>query len=668
LNTAKSEVSVDRIPWVQVLILTVVFSFIGPIYAVIQPNGAWYALGSIGCKLVLMVLPIMFVMVASALGKLMGRPVSMAYLTYLYSVGTALLCFTSFDSFPVGRGLPGMINDRVRIAPEVLDHIWSTLLVPAVADVEPMFAGNTPVLWGAWFPAMIWWGVFIAAAGFFALGWGVVWRRRWIDVEKVPFPHTQVAISVVDKIGGKKPLKERLGLPFMVAILLGLAFQIPLLLAYMYPWFPDIYSWRTNTCLMGTYYVDSSSPLAAIPGFAQFNKNPTFVAILYMAPLNVLLGGWFWYIVFVILIQVAYQMGYYSGILEMGGCGRVWCGTQGYRIGEPYKWDVFTTGGVPVGIFISYIFLNRQYLVETFKAATGSLGRDRLEAFDKSEPLSYRNAYALIGGSAVLIIAALMAVGGGFATSLTLVIMYIVVVFVQTRTYALVGYVAPAGSTYGVAWVKLVLGTPAETTDWYVSTMFSYHLNCQPIAGGGNGFPLLSSLSSYQMASAYNVSTKNVFKVHFLVTAIAPIISVVGMVWAFYTFGINRVSSIGDSTGYEGYTPAALARRPAFDPWLPHMFAGILFALGLSVMHARFTWFPLEAFGFLLATDGHALIEGLWTVCLVAWVLKTITLRIGGSKLYEGTGISIATGFVIGVIISCVLGGVILLIRFFVPF
>jgi len=136
------------------LILTVVFSFIGPIYAVIQPNGAWYALGSIGCKLVLMVLPIMFVMVASALGKLMGRPVSMAYLTYLYSVGTALLCFTSFDSFPVGRGLPGMINDRVRIAPEVLDHIWSTLLVPAVADVEPMFAGNTPVLWGAWFPAM----------------------------------------------------------------------------------------------------------------------------------------------------------------------------------------------------------------------------------------------------------------------------------------------------------------------------------------------------------------------------------------------------------------------------------------------------------------------------------------------------------------------------------
>jgi hypothetical protein len=419
---------------------------------------------------------------------------------------------------------------------------------------------------------------------------------------------------------------------------------------------------------MGTYYLDSSSPLASVAGFAQFNKNPVFVAVLYMAPLNVLLGGWLWYLVFVVLMQIAYQMGYYSGILEMGGCGRVWCGTQGYRIGEPFKWDVFTTAGVTCGIFISYVLLNRHYVVETLNAAMGKLSKERLDELDRSEPLSYRNAYAMIAASAILIIITLMAVGGGIAESLTLVIMYIVVNFVQVRTYSLVGYVAPAGSTYGVGWVKTVLGTPTESQNWYVSTFFSYGLNCQPVAGGGNGFALLSSLASYQMANAYNVSVKNVFKIHFLVAAIAPIISVAGMVWAFYTFGMNRVPSIGDSTGYEGYTPSALARRPAYDPWWPHMIAGIIFAIGLSALHARFVWFPLEAFGFLLATDGHALIEGLWTVCLAAWVLKTITLRIGGSKLYESTGISVATGFIIGVVISCVIGGILLFVRFFVPF
>lgn len=409
-------------------------------------------------------------------------------------------------------------------------------------------------------------------------------------------------------------------------------------------------------------------PLAGIIGFAQFNKNPTFVAILYMAPLNVLLGGWLWYLVFVVLMQVAYQMGYYSGILGEAGCGRVWCGTMGYRVGEPFKWDVFTTAGVTVGIFISYVVLNRQYLSETFNAAMGKLGKDRLDELDRSEPLSYRNAYAMIAGSAVLIIAALMAVGGGITTSLTLVIMYIVVAFVQMRTYALVGYVAPAGSTYGVGWVKTVLGTPTGTTDWFVSTFFSYGLNCQPIGGMGTGFPLLSSLSSYQMASAYNVSNKSVFKTQFLIAAIAPIISVAGTVWAFYTFGQNRMPSAGGWSLYEYYSPTGLEHMPAYDPWWPQMFAGILFAIAINVMHARFVWFPLEPIGFLLATDGHAMIEGLWTVCLAAWVLKTITLRIGGSKLYEKTGISAATGFVVGIVLSCIFGSVLLLIRFFVPF
>jgi len=666
LGTTQSEVTAEKIPWVPLLVLTVVISFFGPFYTCIQPNGAWYALGSIGCKLILMVLPLLIIMVAGVIGKLTGRSMSMANLTYLYSMSTALLSYTSYDEFPIGRGLPHFIYDRVNFAPEVLP--WSTLLVPSREAVLPMVSGGVPVDWGAWMPAMIWWGIFLAACGFFALGWGVVWRRRWIDVEKVPFPHTQVAISLVEKMTSKKPLKERLGLPFIVALIMGIAYQIPLLLQYMFPWFPDIYGWRTNTCLMGTYYLDSSSPLAGIAGFAQFHKNPVFVAILYMAPLNVLLGGWLWYLVFVVLMQIAYQMGYYSGILEMSGCGRVWCGTQGYRIGEPYKWDVFSTAGVTIGIFVSYVALNRQYLVETFNAATGKLGRDRLEEYDRTEPVSYRNAYALIAGSAVLIIVTLMAVGGGIATSLTLIIMYIVVVFVQTRMYALVGYVAPAGSTYGVGWVKTVLGTPAESQDWYVSTFFSYYFNCQPIAGAGNGFPLLSSLSSYQMASAYKVSVKNVFKIQFLVAAIAPIISVAGMVWAFYTFGQATMPSAGGWSLYEYYSPTGLQRRPAVDPWWPQMSAGILFAIAISLMHSRFVWFPLEPLGFLLATDGHALIEGLWTVCLAAWVLKTITLRIGGSKLYENSGIPAATGFIVGVVISCVFGGILLLMRFFFPF
>ena len=98
------------------------------------------------------------------------------------------------------------------------------------------------------------------------------------------------------------------------------------------------------------------------------------------------------------------------------------------------------------------------------------------------------------------------------------------------------------------------------------------------------------------------------------------------------------------------------------------MVAGAAFAMLLSFLHARFVWFPLEPLGFLLATDGHALIEGIWTMTLAAWVAKTITLRVGGSKLYEKTGIPVAIGFLIGVIIIVILGGAVLVYRFFFPF
>jgi len=79
-------------------------------------------------------------------------------------------------------------------------------------------------------------------------------------------------------------------------------------------------------------------------------------------------------------------------------------------------------------------------------------------------------------------------------------------------------------------------------------------------------------------------------------------------------------------------------------------------------------WFPFEPIGFLLATDGHALIEGIWNMCLIAWVIKMLTLRVGGSKLYEQTGIPVCTGFVLGTVIVAFLGGLMLLLRFFVPF
>jgi len=402
----------------------------------------------------------------------------------------------------------------------------------------------------------------------------------------------------------------------------------------------------------------------------QLNKDPAVGAIFYLAPLNILFGAWFWYLTFAILMQVAFTMGYYTGITDYSGCGRVWCGTTGYRVGEPFKWNVFSSAGVATGIFIGYIILNWRYLAETFNAAIGKIGKDKLMEFDKTEPTSYRNAYLMIGGSTVLLIALIMMNEVGFPAALLFIITNVITSLVGARAYSLVGFVVPEGTSYYYGPMKVLLNGGANpNSEWFVAMSLSQSISCEPITASVS-FPLVSSLASYQMASVNKVSTKSVLKIMLFISILAPLLSLIGAIWGFYTFGTTKMPWI---TGvwyskYEGVTPDAIARWPAHEPWWPQMIAGIAFAGALSFLHARFAWFPLEPIGFLLATDGHALIEGIWTMTLAAWVLKTITLRVGGSKLYEGTGIPAAIGFIIGLIIITIVGGAILFIRFFYPF
>lgn len=667
-----TEVKVEKIPWALIVLLTIIFGFFGPVHASMSPNASWYALGSIGCKFMLLVMPLLFIMGATVIGKLVGKPISATTCTFLYAAGIPLIVYAGSQAFPIGGAAFVEIQyDRLSLAPEI--DPWPSLLAPSAEVIAPMVSGGAAVPWGAWIPTMTWWWLLYATCAVFSIGWGIVWRRRWIDVEKVPFPHARIAIELIDRATStKRSLKERLGLPFLIGLLLGVAFQLPLLFAYMYPWFPDIYGWRTNTCTHGTQWITPDSPLAGIVGLAMFNKDPALGAVFYMAPLNILLGIWFWYLLFVILMQIAYSVGYYTGITGNSGCGRVWCGTIGYRIGEPFKWDVFTSAGVTTGIFIGYILLNWRYLAETFNAAIGKLEKSKLEEFDRTEPTSYRNAYIMIAGSAIMILALFMTSEVGFPAALLLIITFVVVSLVQTRSYSLVGFVVPGGSTFYHGPMKMLVGSGLEgaTTEWYMSINFTYVMACEPLMGGGVGWPLASSLSVFQMANVNKVSVKSIFKILLFVSILAPLVSVAGAIWGFYTFGVTKMpTSVGRwGSAYESWSPTGMARRPAYEPWWPNMLAGIIFAFILSFLHARFVWFPLEPIGFLLATDGHALIEGIWTMGLAAWILKAITLRVGGSKLYERTGIPTAIGFVIGVVIISIIGGFLLTIRFFYPY
>lgn len=656
--------------WTTVCFITLVFGLLGPLWVSILPNATWYAPGRVACKLVAPVLPLILTLITASIGKFFKKRINPLTYVVLYTTGMGLIVYTSSDSFPIGSPFPNLCYDR--LDPVASQYIPLFLAPPE--DVATVLATGGPINWSAWSLTILWWWLFLVGYALTGISAGTIFKNQWIEVERIPFPHTIVISTLIDKFKeASEPLSKRLGLPFILGFVLGIIFQLPLFLAYLYPWFPDIYGFRVNTCTHGAQWITPDSSLAPIVGLAMFNKDPLLAAMFYMAPLDILFSGWFFYLIFVILMQVAYTMGYYTGIEGLSGCGRVWCGTISYRVGEPFKWDVFAGAGLTTGMFIMYMVLNRSYVMNTIKAALGGLPETVRINLEKDLPVSYRSLYLMLLVGVILLIVLLSLLEIPFAAVVTLLICSSITAFITSRNYALVGFVVPAGSYYYYGPIKAVLGENPEvlTKGWVSGAIMTYGMVNEPITGGGYAFPFIASLASYRLANYQGVSSKAVFKTLLPVSVVAPLLALLGAVWSFHTFGITKLPTASGSW-WSAYNwlgnPVALARRPAYPPWWPQMLAGIIVALILSYLHAKFLWFPLDPVGVLLAVDGHALVEGIWTMLLVAWVLKAITLKVGGSRLYEEKGIPAAIGFATGMLVIAFIGGIILATRFFVPF
>ncbi|MEM2849522.1 MAG: DUF6784 domain-containing protein [Candidatus Bathyarchaeia archaeon] len=185
---------------------------------------------------------------------------------------------------------------------------------------------------------------------------------------------------------------------------------------------------------------------------------------------------------------------------------------------------------------------------------------------------------------------------------------------------------------------------------------------------GGN---FLTAFEAYRMAGLTGVSAKSVFKI--LVVSIVIYALTTPLIWLpiVYNYGSTRLQGTWGMVGCNALLQRSAAPEtwntcPGTEPWIPHFTVGFIFVGLLSLLHVRYVWFPFEPVGFILSI---ACFEwGFWSFALIAWILKAITLRVGGSKLYEEYGAPIASGFIAGHMLALVPGTIISKIRFFYPF
>lgn len=661
---------VERYPWLLIALFSAFIGFISVIWIALLPTtGAiwhFYNLGIVLCPSQITSAPFILILIYLVLSKFktLNRILDVRKLVLLFTAALAISFFTDYAAILEWYG---EVWAHRWFSPTVSEELIPTIMAPPESIARQLLTGGVPIPWGEWTIPLIWWWILMVSYGMLMTSIAAVMRRGWIDVEKVPFPQASAAYTIACM--GLKPQPSHIKMAFLVGIVLGFAFQFPIWAQAMFPWFPDVYGWRVNTCGHGGYQVQANSPLGALVGLSIIAKHPLNVAIAYFAPLGIQFSIWFWHVIYLVATQVAFFMGYYTGLDTINGCGRGgFCSDITPQAQEPFKFTALSYVGGTIALTVIYLLLNRRYFAETIKVTLKTIPREKIVEIEKNEPLGYRTAYILIMVFFLASIAVLMVAGVSLPAALLMPLTVFIVWIADARVWGITGYTMqflPGNFLY-----RLLLwpNAPEPVTSEYVVTIsMAFYMTDVPKAFGG---ATLSSFAGYKMASLFNVNSRDVFKTLVLALVIGPLFVMLGFLWVCYTYGINRLSfNAALWNSVDGWTdPSFYATKPASEPWAPYVAVGFIITALLYVLHSKFLWFPLDPIGFILGTSWTSTLWGIWFPFLIAWILKLLTLKIAGSRGYEEYGVPIMAGFIAGYMIAVLVGGLAGIIRFFIPY
>ncbi|MBS7618141.1 hypothetical protein KEJ25_06020 [Candidatus Bathyarchaeota archaeon] len=175
-------------------------------------------------------------------------------------------------------------------------------MAPSTEVCSMVLRGGVPVPWSEWIVPILWCWLLTILHALFLVSVSLIFRREWIDIEKVPFPQTMVVYGIIETFTEIKASSSNIRTKLLlIGFIMGLAVQIPIFMTLTFPWFPDIFGWRTNTCAHGGTYVTPGSPISVVAGLTAYGKYPPHAAIAYLAPLDTLRSFILWYFLLIII-------------------------------------------------------------------------------------------------------------------------------------------------------------------------------------------------------------------------------------------------------------------------------------------------------------------------------------------------------------------------------
>lgn len=666
-----TEVKAEKMRWIPLAILTFVLSIAGTIAVAL--NGAVGQAFMCSFNWGVYSRPVYLAMFSIILPMLLfplRKRVSTMTLVSLYTTGLVVsYTLGHYETFAL---IPtGFLRTLVSTTEPVRSLMQSWWWVPPYEAVENMISGGYATDWAVWLPTVFLWSAYYLVFFFLSSSIMLLFRRRWIDIERVPFPHVMASYETIKRVGHSTETAGK-GKWFLIGLVIGLLFSFQIMFTSLFPWWPDLLLWRVNTSAPGCYHPAADDPFGStIVGWVGFSKDLLSFAMFYFAPLNVSFTVWVMTFVMIALTQVGYAMGYYTGLLTTTGCCRIFGfgGTSSFAFGPPFYWSYVATLGGVIGIFIMMLWNSRIYLAETLKAARRQAGPE----IEQREPFSYRTVYLMLIASVILVLLFLFSAGLGLASSLVILVFGgFINVISQLYILGLTGmnYIGDRGVWGG--W-PLVIVWPTQpsayTTDYLMSHTF--FVTAQNHPSHGMLITGMTAGQAYKMADLSGISMKHIFYLTVIGTIIAVPTAIATRIWVVNLLGTGRVPIWG---GCSVDTLCGNSFAWSFGGGISSMVkmecvaVGAIITIVLFLLQSRFVWWPINPIGFIVAAGSSAIWFGSWDAFLVAWVAKFLTLKVGGSKLYEQYGVPVAGGMVAGVTLGSFLAYIVGMFKFFVPF
>src|SRR5579871_1621903 len=465
-----------------------------------------------------------------------------------------------------------------------------------------------PKILAGWAIPTLAWSGFIFAIFWTLLCAFTLFRKPWIEEERLTFPLVPLPLQMTE-VGGATPFwKNRLmWAGFLVA---GVAESVDYL-NFLFPSFPylpikPIGANRLDTLM--TAYPWNHAGMVALAFY------PCVIGIAYVLSLDVSFSCWSLYVGVKLLNILAAVLGYSEG------------GGGGVANRAPYFRE--QSMGAFLGIALLSVWMARKTLLRAWQETRRPTGADR------DELMSFR--LALLGGGAGLsfLVVFLTAAGLNLPVAGLFVFAYLCCALTLARI------VSEAGA--GWAWA------PSWSPAAFTSDVFgANHLSAQNLIllhGYTNWMldmrdnPMPQQAQSIKAGQMAGVSPRRFLGPLVWASAFGVLCAFWAHLHIYYIYGAAsakvRPALMNGATGPARTAMALLGTptRPDFAGMVA-AFAGLLIAGLFTFLRQRFVWWPFHPLGYALATTGS--MDYMWFPFFLAWLFKLLTLRYGGIQAYR---------------------------------